>query len=96
MRNYQPKKHCDIPETVWYRALWTIRSYDHLKKVKTDVALEKTRAIEKGFDLIPDPFKPGVVQSVMYEKAFPKDAPKREYSRFRNQWISFVAKEIIL
>ena len=61
------------------------------KVLKRDELFRKTRAIEDAIERIPEEYRKGVWESLLYSKAFPLDADRSTYARYKSRAIYDVA-----
>ena len=62
--------------------------------MKRENLLKKTLVIENAMAKIPEEYRKGVWNSVMYNKAYPLDADRTTYARYKSKFISQVALEM--
>ena len=61
------------------------------KVIRRDAFLEKCQAIEKAFQTIPQEYRQGVVDSIMYHAAFPNNADRSTDGRYKSKVIYMAA-----
>ena len=61
------------------------------KVIQRDKYLEKCKAIEEAFSSIPQEYRQGVSDSIMYRTRYPNNADRRTYGRYKAKVIYLVA-----
>ena len=62
------------------------------KSIKRERDNDVVTAIEKAKRLIPEEYRRGVWESVMYNEPYPNDAARETYSRHKSKFVYMVAK----
>lgn len=57
------------------------------KAARREERIRKTRAIETALEIVPEEYRRGVWDSVQEQKAFPLDADRSTYSRWKSRFI---------
>lgn len=66
------------------------------KVVRRDKLLHIVDTIDRAIELLPEEYRQGVWDNVMDHKAFPKDADRRTYGRYKSLFVFTVAKDLYL
>lgn len=62
--------------------------------IKRDELVKKTQTIEKAIAKIPEEYRKGVWNNIMFYMAFPLDADRTTYARYKSKFINQVAFEM--
>ncbi len=93
-----------LPQAVFYQALYAVRDMDRMIeecRAKENTALvavmeKRISAIERALDMIPKPYRQGVIDNVKYERPYPPMTGKPEWSRWRRTFLYAVAVNLNL
>ena len=108
MKEYQPEKSkYNLPRNVYMRTLYLIRDYDRLQpgcRGNSDTTADKAiqiadvskecEAIEQAIICIPEEYRKGVVNNVMYQIRYPDTAHYMTWAKYRSRFIQNVAKNM--
>ena len=64
------------------------------KAGKISSYMDRIRVIEKAVDSIPEEYRKGVWDNVMYRQPFPKDADRATYSKYKSMFVFDVANRL--
>lgn len=64
------------------------------KAARREEKIRKTRAIETALEIVPEEYRRGVWDNVQEMKAFPRDADRTTYSRWKSRFIFEAANKL--
>lgn len=64
------------------------------KAARREEYIRKTRAIEEAIELVPEEYRSGVWRNVTEWKAYPKDADRSTYGRWKSRFVFETARRL--
>lgn len=105
MRDYQARKTKYIlPRTVYHQTVWRIRDYYRMKeRAEETQEPEKRRRyqewvekVDDALQRLPEEYRRAVWENIQHGQAFPLDADRSTYGRYKSKFIFFVAERFDL
>lgn len=95
-REYQKTEEKDfvLPYNVYMQTIWCIRDYQRLSELEQSLAKEKVSSIDKALESIPEAYRQGIMDNILYHIKYEDIAHENTWKRWKQRFIYYAANNL--